>query len=1193
MPRIHTPARRRLAAAVFGTSLLAAPVLAVPATAAPLAQGAVASTPQGDAQVAQKFEDGRYFVVLKGQPSVTYRGGVAGFAPTAASEGSQFRVDRPEVAKYEQHLRAEQGAVASTVDADAGMQFSRAINAFVAELSADQALQLTKDDRVMAVVKDEQAKPDYTSTEFLGLPGTDGTWNSTYGGVANAGKGVVVGVIDSGIYPDSPYLDGDPVQALSGSPVMGEPYKTSDGRTAVLKADGTTAYADCETGEGFPADSCTDKLIGAYAFSEDFEDFVPVDERDPNERISPLGVFSHGTHTATTIVGNAGVKQNIDGADFGEGSGVAPAASLIAYKICWEDTDPDTGGCYTSASVAAIEKAIENNVDVINYSISGNNTSVVDPVALAFRSAAEAGIFVSASAGNSGTAANTVNHSSPWVTTVAASTFSNELTGTVEFSDGTKVRGASSTRTGVGPAEVVHATEVAAAGASAEDARLCKPGSLSAAAAGKIILCERGGNARTEKSEVVKAAGGVGMILVNTAPGSLDADFHAVPTVHTNDASIIAKVKASDLTATIVAKDTTGLPEEPLPQVAGFSSRGPSNAVDQEFLKPDVAAPGVNVIAGVSPLDPGYHGNEFGLMSGTSMAAPNVAGMAALMAGKHPDWSPMAVKSAMMTTATDMYRADGSVDTDNFATGAGEADPKAMANPGLVYESDARQWDSMLLGDIGARDVNVASVAIPDVVGSATVTRTLTATQAGTWTFRGNVPGFKVTASPSTVSLAAGQSAEVKLTFARTDAKLSSWTHGSMSWLRPGAQSVTSPVTLKAIPAQVTSHVEGQGSSGSATVEINPGVTGELNASVVGLAKADQEEVTKTPGDLSVTESPSTAVRDVEVGADVEAATFAVNAGTEQADWDMYVFTPSGELVSAATAESSESVTIESPEAGTYTVIATLFDNVGGGSDTATLETLEMTGDAGNLTVTPDPVPVVSGMETEAELAWSGLTEGVWRGLVTWAPGVTTTVTVTVGAGGTPVDPDPETCEVADFSDNPVGSQYYGAVRWMQCEGITTGYADNTYRKAADISRGESLAFMYRYLDPEFTAPATSPFMDVRAGSTFYEAITWAASAGVTKGYTDGTFKPNEDVSRDEFAAFVFRAVGDKSFQVPAESPFTDLLPGQTHYQAITWMESEGLLKGYRDGSFGMGKSITRGEVAVIMERVDAMMQEG
>ena len=382
--------------------------------------------------------------------------------------------------------------------------------------------------------------------------------------------------------------------------------------------------------------------------------------------------------------------------------------------------------------------------------------------------------------------------------------------------------------------------------------------------------------------------------------------------------------------------------------------------------------------------------------------------------------------------------------------------------------------------------------------------------------------------------------------------------------------------------------------NGSATVEIEPGFTGEMTPEVVGLAKAQTSEATKVPGaNASTVENASSMVREVTVGEGVKALNVSITAGSEDADWDLYVIDPAGRQISAATAASSESLTINNPAPGRYLVIGFLYSTVDGGPDTATFEALQLTGDAGNLTVTPNPVPVVSGIETEAELAWSGLTEGVWRGVVTWAPGVTTTVTVTVGAGGGPVDPDPETCDVADFRDNPEGSQYYSAVRWMQCADITTGFADGTYRKGADISRGQSLAFMYRYLDPEFTAPATSPFRDVAVDSTFYEAITWAAANGVTKGYADSTFKQHKDVTRAEFASFVFRAVGEKDFQVPAESPFTDLLPGQTHYQAITWMESEGLLKGYQDGSFGVGKPITRGEVAVIMERVDAMMQEG
>src|SRR5690606_5532058 len=99
----------------------------------------------------------------------------------------------------------------------------------------------------------------------------------------------------------------------------------------------------------------------------DFEAFVPADERDSRERLSPLDISSHGTHTATTAAGNNGVDQVFNGGvSYGEGSGVAPQAAVSVYKVCWEDTDPDTGGCYGTASVAAIEQAIIDGVDVLN-----------------------------------------------------------------------------------------------------------------------------------------------------------------------------------------------------------------------------------------------------------------------------------------------------------------------------------------------------------------------------------------------------------------------------------------------------------------------------------------------------------------------------------------------------------------------------------------------------------------------------------------------------------------------------------------------------------------------------------------------------------------------------------------------------------------------------------------------------------
>ncbi|QCU79032.1 peptidase [Citricoccus sp. SGAir0253] len=1181
--------RRALTAGLAGLGLLAAPLAALPAAAAPsggsgdgaAAEAAVEKVLRDQAE----YRDGRYFVVLKEDPLATYRGGTKGLPATAATDG-EIDVRSDAARKYDRHLTARQLEVAASTKVRVQRHFTTALNAFVSELTADEARALAKDPRVLGVSEVEQFHPDYSSTEFLGLPGSTGAWNTQYGGVEDAGKGVVVGVIDTGYYPDQEMLAGEPVQPLSGEPRVGEPYLTEAGEIAMLKADGTTFRGDCQTGQGFTGDECNSKVLSARYYSEDFEAFVPAEQRDPRERLSPVDIDSHGTHTATTAAGNQVDDQVMNGgASYGPGSGVAPAAKVSVYKVCWEDKDPDTGGCYGTASVAAIEQAIIDGVDVLNYSISGNNSSIVDPVALAFKSAAEAGIFVAASAGNSGPAPQTVNHSAPWLTSVAASTFSNELTGTVEFPDGTRFRGVSSMAEGVGPADIVLASEVGLAGKTADQVRLCDMDALDPAkATGKIVVCDRGVYARVDKSAAVEKAGGVGMVLVNIGGGSEDADLHAVPTVHTSDESIKEHVASTDAQATLVKGDTTGLEPVPVPQIAGFSSRGPSTAVGSELLKPDLAAPGVNVLAGVSPLNPQYDGDTFGLMSGTSMAAPNVAGMAALMGGKYPEWSPMAVKSAMMTSAADVLTAQGESSTDNFATGAGSADPEEMTAPSLVFEADAKQWDALILGELPGREVNVPSVAVSDLLGSETVTRTVTATETGAWEASGSVPGYEVSVEPSTFELDKGQSREVAITFTRTTAAAATWAHGSYTLAKPGATPVTAPVSLRAVDAKAPAAVTGEGSSGSATVEVTPGITGTLDPVVEGLAPAEIEEFTKTPGKLYGGENPSNHPSAVEVPAGATEVSWALDAADEESDWDLYVVTPSEEVVQQATAAGSESLVIEDPEPGTYYAVANLYSSPGGAPADATLRTVVQSGDAGNLTVSPDPLEVTRGQDATATLTWSGLTPGVWMGSVTWAEGSSTAVTVTVVGPGAPA------CEAADFADNRPGSVFYAEVRWMQCAGITTGYADGTYRKPQAISRGQSVAFLYRYLDPGVTGTETG-FDDVPPTHPFATAISWAATEGITTGYRDGTFRPEREVTRAEFASFLHRAIEPTSLG-EQDAEFSDVSTSSTHYEAITWMASEGITRGYKDGTFRPNAPITRGEAAAFMARTDAVVTE-
>jgi hypothetical protein len=426
-------------ALTLGLPLLLSTVAIAPATAAPAQGSTVAGVAQKNLDPAS-YPDGRYIVLLAEKPAATYDGGAPGLAATKPEPGKKLDTKRAEVKQYEAHLEKKQAEVAARQNVQIKRQFTAAVNGFSATLTTDQAVKLAKDPGVLVVAPDTENAPDYSSTDFLKLSGATGTWNTKFGGQDGAGKGVVVGVIDTGYTPDSAFFAGQEVKPLVGEPVVGVPYRTADGKISMLKSDGEIFTGECQkgtgTGAGFDGSACNSKVLSAHYFADDFLSYVPEDQRSPLEEISPVDVDSHGTHTGSTAVGNANVEASVDGRSFGLTSGVAPAAKLSVYKVCWEDTDPNTGGCYSSSSVAAVEQAMDDGVDVLNYSISGSTTSVIDPVSVAFLNAAATGIFVAASAGNSGPTPSTVNHGAPWVTTVAATSFSQELQGTVEFADG-------------------------------------------------------------------------------------------------------------------------------------------------------------------------------------------------------------------------------------------------------------------------------------------------------------------------------------------------------------------------------------------------------------------------------------------------------------------------------------------------------------------------------------------------------------------------------------------------------------------------------------------------------------------------------------------------------------------------------------------------------------------------------------
>ncbi len=1013
-------------ALTLGLPLLLSTAAVAPATAAP-ASGPAATNVAQKSIDPNTYQDGRYVVVLAEKPSATYDGGTPGLPATKPEKGRKLDSSKSEVKKYKAHLERKQAEIAGGQNVAIERQFTAALNGFSASLTADQAIKLAKDPGVLLVAPDTENAPDYSSTDFLKLSGANGTWNTQFGGQDGAGKGVVVGVIDTGYTPSSPYFAGEPVQPLTGDPVVGVPYRTGDGKIAMLKSDGDTFIGECQAGEGFDGTECNSKVLSAHYFADTFQAYATP---APTELISPVDTGSHGTHTASTAAGNAGVEAVVDGRSFGQTSGIAPAAKLSIYKVCWEDTNPNSGGCYSSASIDAINQAIVDGVDVLNYSISGATDTTTDPVSMAFLSAASAGIFVAASAGNSGPTASTVNHGAPWLTTVAASSFSQELQGTVEFSDGSKYRGASIMNSEVSNAGVVLAAN---AGSGAGRANLCEAGSLDPAKiAGRVVVCDRGVVARTDKSDEVKRGGGVGMILVNLGNSSLDTDKHAVPTVHVNPPSteaIKAKVAADPaITVSLVNKDTTGLPLEAQPQIAGFSSRGPILANGSDLLKPDVTSTGVAVLAGVSPIGTG--GDSFGFLSGTSMAAPHVAGFGALVLSRNPLWSPATVKSAMMTTAGDIKLADGSRNTDVFATGAGQVDPARVLDPGLVYDATTEDYLAFVQGtglDLGipglgstrARDMNVASFALGNLAGRMELTRTVTALTPGTYRAKVDLPGIKVKVSPEVLNFSkAGEKRTFKVSFENQTAPLAQYAMGSLTW-QGANKTVTSPIAVRpqsvVAPADVAFAT--QDATGSGAIKVLSGTDAPIQMTLDGLSKADSTGVELVPGDFTGETDASNHVKTVQVPAGSPVAKFSVISADPNADFDLYVMTPNGPLT-AATSSASESVSIPNPAAGTYTVYANLYASPNGQATKATVDATVLLANVGNATVTPNPLKLANGKSGQVTLNWTGLQPGSYIGRVTFAgASAPTFVSVLVSAAdGAAVPP---TAEDQDSNDGP------------------------------------------------------------------------------------------------------------------------------------------------------------------------------
>jgi hypothetical protein len=589
---------------------------------------------------------------------------------------------------------------------------------------------------------------------------------------------------------------------------------------------------------------------------------------------------------------------------------------------------------------------------------------------------------------------------------VAAGTHNRTGQGSVRLGNNATYTGPS-LATPVGPVPLIDSTAAGLPGADPTRVAQCftatdnggTPVLDPARVAGKIVVCDRGVNARVSKSLAVKDAGGVGMILLNVTPNSLNADFHYVPSVHLPDTDRAA-IKAYAATANPTARinQATLVFNVAAPFTAVFSSRGPLNAGGGDLLKPDVIAPGEDILAAVAP--PGNAGQDFSLYSGTSMSSPHVAGLAALLKNLYPDWTPMMIKSALMTTGTDVL--DGGTPAPNtnpvliFRQGAGHVAPNSALDPGLVYDAGFNDWLAFLCGattgvapsacnalsaagySLDPSDLNVASIAIGALAGAQTVRRTVTNVGGSLATYTASVTGmagFTVAISPSSLTLAPGASGSFTVTITRTTGTLNAYTGGQLRWT-DGIHTVRSPMVVRPVALAAPTQVSSTG--GPISYNVTFGYTGAFTATPRGLVPATLTDgvVADDPGNSFSPSGPGVVAIPVVIAAGTTHARFSlfdanVTAGS---DIDLYVFRGTTLVGVSGGVTSQEEVNLLNPPADTYTVYVHGYGVPG--TANFTLFTWRLgSASAGNMAVTA-PAAATLGTTGTINLTFSGLLPG-------------------------------------------------------------------------------------------------------------------------------------------------------------------------------------------------------------------------
>ncbi|CAN0909596.1 unnamed protein product [Linum grandiflorum] len=532
--------------------------------------------------------------------------------------------------------------------------YRKSFNGFAAMLTADEVQKLTRMEGVVSVFPSGKKELHTTkSWSYVGL-------HEQVERRPTEGE-IIVGVLDSGIWPESESFSdegfGPPPQKWKGT---------------------------C-TGSNF---TCNNKIIGARYYKS-------TGNLVGNEVKSPRDTNGHGSHTASIAAGNLVSKASMKGLGKGTARGAVPSARIAVYKVCWSN------GCQEADILAAFDDAISDGVDLISVSIGGSYAIdyFKDSIAIGSFHAMKKGILTSQSAGNSGPGPGTVDSVAPWALSVAAATIDRKYVTKVKLGNGNSFEGAS-----INTVDLSNKMYPVIYGGNAPNvtghfntssSKDCISDSLNKAKVkGHIVLCD---SVNTGQSP--SAAKAVGSIMLAQEDQAVAFNF-PVPSSVVSGPDISRYVtETRNPKATIFR--TVEKKSEAASFVVGFSSRGP-NVILPDLLKPDIAAPGVDILGAYSEANTvtGTIGDKrvvsYNIISGTSMACPHATGAAAYIKSFHPKWSPAALRSALMTTATKLKPASNP--EAEFAYGSGLINLDRAVDPGLIYDARERDYIELLCG---------------------------------------------------------------------------------------------------------------------------------------------------------------------------------------------------------------------------------------------------------------------------------------------------------------------------------------------------------------------------------------------------------------------------------------------------------------------------------------------------------------